>query len=53
MPLCVRPFFGDLMFNAIGVAGCLFVLFLIWEGWNERRCRIRRQKRTRDRARTQ
>jgi hypothetical protein len=47
----VRPVFGDLMFDGIGLAGCLFALFLMWEALKEWRIRARRARAARERAR--
>jgi hypothetical protein len=46
----IRPVFGDLMFDGIGVAGFLFALFLIWEAFKEWRIRARRARNARERA---
>lgn len=46
----IHPFLGDSVMDGVGLAGCLFVLILMWEAWKERRIRIRRGKRARDRA---
>ena len=46
----IQPVLGDMMFDGVGLAGCLFVGFLMWEAWKERRIRIRRERRTRARA---
>jgi hypothetical protein len=47
----IRPVFGDLMFDGIGLAGFLFVLFLTWEALKEWRIRIRRARSARERSR--
>lgn len=44
----VQPFFGDVVLDGVGAAGCLFVLFLMWQALKERRIRIRREKRARE-----
>lgn len=31
----IHPFFGDLMFDGIGLLGCGFVLILIWDAWKD------------------
>jgi len=46
----IHPVFGDVMFDGIGLAGGLFVLFLMWEAWKEWRCRVRRTRAARERA---
>lgn len=46
----IHPFLGDLMFDGVGLLGCLFVLFLMWEAWKERRIRIRRARTAHERA---
>lgn len=46
----VRPLFGDLMFDGIGLGGFLFVLFLIWEAFKEWRIRARRARKARERT---
>jgi len=51
MPQFFGPVFGDLMFDGIGLAGILFVLFLIWEALREWRIRVRRARNARERAR--
>ena len=47
----MRPLFGDLMFDGIGLIGFLFALYLIWEALKEWRIRIRRARTARERAR--
>jgi len=47
----MRPVFGDLMFDAVGVAGFLFALFLMWEALKEWRIRARRARNVRERTR--
>jgi hypothetical protein len=46
----MRPVFGDLMFDGVGLAGLLFVLFLMWELLKEWRIRVRRARHARERA---
>jgi len=31
----IHPFFGDLMFDGIGLLGCGFVLVLMWDAWKD------------------
>jgi hypothetical protein len=46
----IRPVFGDLVFDGIGLARFLFALFLIWEALKEWRIRARRARVARERA---
>ena len=42
----IQPLLGDLMFDGIGLAGCVFVLVLIREAWNDwKRARVMRKRR--------
>ncbi len=31
----IQPLFGDLMFDGVGLLGCLFVLVLMWDAWKD------------------
>ena len=35
MLLLIHPFFGDLMFDGVGLLGCGFVLVLMWDAWKD------------------
>ena len=42
----IHPFFGDLMFDGVGLLGCVFVLVLMWDAWKDwKRARVMRLRR--------
>ena len=42
----IHPFFGDLMFDGIGLLGCVFVLVLMWDAWKDwKRAGVMRDRR--------
>lgn len=44
--LLIQPLLGDLIFDGVGLAGCGFVLVLMWEAWKDwKRARVMRKRR--------
>jgi len=42
----IHPLFGDLMFDGVGLLGCVFVLVLMWDAWKDwQRARVMRGRR--------
>ncbi len=43
----IHPLFGDLMFDGVGLLGCVFVLVLMWDAWKDwkRACVMRGRRR--------